>query len=341
MPLSSILSAFRKAFLLAAIAALLGAGSPADAAGTGAGTVITNSVTVNYQEAGVPRTATGQASFRVDRVVNITVTKLADASIAAGQANASALFLVSNTSNTALRFSLSAVSRATNTWTMNNVRLYRDTNNSGAWDAGDALYADPSTFGDILSGASVTVMIVADAPSPLPGRQPLQYDLVAAAVDPGTTTLTVPTAGGNTAGVDTVFADAAGSLTGYAGRDGRHSAAASFSASLDVLTVTKSVTVSDQWGGTQPIPGATLRYTITVTAVNPGTATATVISDAIPANTTYVGGTLKLNGAALTDASDTDAGDVGSTAANTVTVRLGNLAVGSAVQTITFDVRIN
>jgi uncharacterized repeat protein (TIGR01451 family) len=100
----------------------------------------------------------------------------------------------------------------------------------------------------------------------------------------------------------------------------------------------KTVTVIDQWGGHQPIPGATLRYTITATAS--GTANNVVVIDPLPANTAFIPNTLKLNNAALTDAADTDAGDAGGTTADTVTVKLGNLTSASLIQTITFDVKI-
>jgi uncharacterized repeat protein (TIGR01451 family) len=107
------------------------------------------------------------------------------------------------------------------------------------------------------------------------------------------------------------------------------------------LNISKTAVVLDQYGGSQPITGATIRYTLAVTAVGTGTAMNVVITDLIPTNTTYTPGTLRLNGAALSDAADADAGDVGGTTPGTVTVRPGNLTSASPVQTITFDVRIN
>jgi len=108
-----------------------------------------------------------------------------------------------------------------------------------------------------------------------------------------------------------------------------------------MVNITKTAVVLDQYGGTQPITGATIRYTLAVTTVGTGTAMNVVITDLLPANTTYTSGTLKLNSAALTDAADADAGDVGGTTTNTVTVKLGNLTSVSPIQTITFDVKIN
>jgi uncharacterized repeat protein (TIGR01451 family) len=326
---------------LALVACFLARGT-ALAAGTPAGTVITNTVSVSGFYGGVPFVMTAGNSFRVDRAVNEVVTKNSDANIAPNSANVALSFLVSNTSNTSMRFALSAVSKPTNTWTMNNVRIYRDNNSSGSWDAGDTLYADAGTFGDVASGASVTVLIVADTPAGLAIGQTALYDLVATAVDAGTLNISTQTAGPNTPGIDTVFLDTAGSAVGDGARDGKHSASGAFSVTISAVNVNlnKTVTILDQWGGTLPIPGATLRYTIVATTTGNGIANNVVISDSLPLNTTYIANTLKLNNAAVTDVVDADAGDVGGTAPGTVTVKLGNLTSASPAQTIQFDVRI-
>jgi uncharacterized repeat protein (TIGR01451 family) len=107
-----------------------------------------------------------------------------------------------------------------------------------------------------------------------------------------------------------------------------------------MVNISKTAVVLDQYGGSQPITGATIRYTLAVTAVGTGTAMSTVITDLLPMNTTYTPGTLKLNGVVLTDAADADAGDVSGTT-STVTVRLGSLTNATPIQTITFEVKIN
>jgi uncharacterized repeat protein (TIGR01451 family) len=325
-----------------ALAACCLAGGTALAAGTPAGTIITNTVSVSFVQGGVTQTTTAGNSFMVDRAINEVVTKNSDASTAPTSTNVALSFLVSNTSNTSMRFALSEVSKPTNTWTMNNVRIYRDNNNSGAWDAGDTLYADAGTFGDVASGVSVTVLIVADAPASLTIGQTALYDLVATAVDAGTLNISIQTMGPNTAGIDTVFLDVAGSAVGDGARDGKHSASGAFSATSSAVNVnlTKTVTTLDQWGGNLPIPGAILRYVIVATTMGSGTANNVVISDPLPLNTTYIANTLKLNGAAVTDIVDADAGDVGGTTPSAVSVKLGNLTSVSPAQTIQFDVRI-
>jgi uncharacterized repeat protein (TIGR01451 family) len=136
--------------------------------------------------------------------------------------------------------------------------------------------------------------------------------------------------------------DVAGSAVGDGARDGKHSATGAFGVSVGALNVNlnKTVAILDQWGGNLAIPGATLRYTIAASIKGGGTANNVVISDPLPANTTYTANSLRLNNTALTDIADTDAGDVGLTTPNAVTVKLGNLTSSSPIQTITFEVKI-
>jgi uncharacterized repeat protein (TIGR01451 family) len=315
------------------------------AAGTPSNTAISNTATATYQFGGVPQPAisTGpSATFVVDNKVNLTVTRNADALVASGSANQALSFSITNNGNTAQRYALSIVSRATDSFDMNNVRIYRDNNANNVYDAGtDTLYANAGTFGDIAADGTLRVLIVADTPAGQTNSATAVYDLVATTVDAGALNVTASTAGPNTAGVDTVFADAAGSNAGDAARDGKHSALGTYTISDVTAVVNKAVLVIDQQGGTRPVPGATLRYTLTVTVTGIGTATGVRIADPVPANTTYTAGSLRLNVAPLSDAGGDDAGDVGATAPNTVTVNLGNMTSASPAQTITFDVRIN
>jgi hypothetical protein len=66
-----------------------------------------------------------------------------------------------------------------------------------------------------------------------------------------------------------------------------------------------------------------------------------VFTDNIPANTTYVPGTLRLNATLLSDGADADAGDYAATPAARVRVALGSLTSASTTQTVTFAVVIN
>ena len=107
------------------------------------------------------------------------------------------------------------------------------------------------------------------------------------------------------------------------------------------VNVIKTLSVADPFGGTQPIPGATITYTITVEVTSTDTATASVISDPIPTFSTYAPGSITLNPAALSDAIDADAGEFDTSGAPTIVVRLGDLTHVDGIQTIVFQVTID
>ncbi|HTG01810.1 MAG TPA: hypothetical protein VK654_14610 [Nitrospirota bacterium] len=262
----------KKTYLVAALLLLAAvAVMPQAALATDAGVTITNTAHVNYAVSGVAQTeVTGSVSFVVDRRVNMTVTNLGNVTSAPSSTFQAIQFLVTNTSNTTMRFQLQAVSKGTNTWTLTTPNIYRDNNSNGLWDAGDTLYVNAGTFGDLATNASVTVLIVGDIPASLPNGAAAAYDLLATAVDAGTLTVTTQTAGAGTmAGVDTVFADAAGSASGDIIYDGRHSAAGTFTITAATIAVAKSAAVySDPVNNTtnpKAIPGAVVTYTVTIT----------------------------------------------------------------------------
>jgi uncharacterized repeat protein (TIGR01451 family) len=83
-------------------------------------------------------------------------------------------------------------------------------------------------------------------------------------------------------------------------------------------------------------------YQVVVTPTGTGNATGVVFTDAIPASTTYLPASLKLNGNPLTDdGADADAGSFQTLPSRAVRVALGNLTQASGPQTITFVVTID
>ncbi|WP_228241770.1 DUF11 domain-containing protein [Porphyrobacter sp. GA68] len=124
-------------------------------------------------------------------------------------------------------------------------------------------------------------------------------------------------------------------VVGTTGASG--STAGAVTASVAGVTLVKSATITDPFGGTRPVPGATVSFQIVATVSGSGSAAGLVINDPVPAGTTYRTGTLRLDGASLTDAAD---GDPGSFAAGAITVAAGNVPANST-RTVTFDVTIN
>jgi len=100
------------------------------------------------------------------------------------------------------------------------------------------------------------------------------------------------------------------------------------------VSLTKTVSV---FGVGASIPGATLLYTITFQNNGTGAAATVVVTDTIPANTTYSNGTILYNDATRTDGAD---GDNAQFINGIITVNVGSLA-GSSSGTIKFRVTIN
>ncbi len=85
--------------------------------------------------------------------------------------------------------------------------------------------------------------------------------------------------------------------------NGQHSDASAYQV-MSPVNILKTVTVIDTVGGTDPHPGATLRYRLEVSVSGNTQVDNLVISDLVPANTTYTDGSILLNGVAQTDAND-------------------------------------
>lgn len=265
------------------------------AAGTASNTTISNSATLAYTVGGVGQTdiTSAAATFVVDNKVNLTVAKVADASVIPNSTSQALAFTVTNNGNTTQRYALS-VSAGAESFTTNiaSTSIYLDVNANNAWDGGDTLYVNAGTFGNVAADGSLKILIVANIPTPNTNGQTAVYNLVATTVDAGTTTVTTETAGADTPGtVDVVFADAAGSAAGDGARGGQHSVSATYTIAGAAITVTKSATLlCDPYNGvTNPknIPGSMTRWTITVSNGAGGAdATLTTISDALAATTT-------------------------------------------------------
>jgi len=101
--------------------------------------------------------------------------------------------------------------------------------------------------------------------------------------------------------------------------------------------LTKTLLITDPFGHNNPVVGAVITYTLTFTVSGTGNITNSLISDSIPVHTSYVAGSLTLNGTPLTDGMDTDAGRFAGTA---IEVSLGTLTAPT-IQIVTFQVTIN
>jgi uncharacterized repeat protein (TIGR01451 family) len=346
--------------------------TPAFAAETASGTTISNIATLNYKVGGVDQTPkTAQNDIIVDRKVKITVAEVGGAttSVSPGQTSttpansAITTFTVTNNSNATIDIGL-GVSQLTggaapfaggnDNFNVTNTKTYIDnptTGTVGSYDAGDAL----ATFiEDLPQDASRTIFVVADVPIAQVNGDIAAVILTGTAQETaagaGTTgTAITATSGGNTAGIDTVLADTAGSDDGVT--DGKHSARDDYKVAAPLLTVAKLSRVIEDpintiASGTQAnakmIPGATVEYCITVTNATGGaTATNVAISDILPTQTTYVSAFGVFEGGSVASSVCSGGTGTGTYTAGTTTVAgaLGSIAAGTT-KTVYFRVTI-
>jgi len=347
----------RMASALAIAALALGAADVVQAAGTLAGTNISNVATVNYTVGAVAQPAlTANADFVVDRRIDMTLTPVPVAlvSVTPGTAGNLIAFTLTNTSNAALDFSTAVANRANGT-----ADPYGGATPDG-FDSTNASFADNNNSSAYESGTDTSAIVTNLAPdtarlvfvvSSIPGGQAsgtvAVVTLTATATELGGAALSQSAGADVAATVQTVFADGAGDTDAV--RDAAFSDSSGFLVQGATVTVTKTEAVlSDPInGGTNPkhIPGAIVEYTVTVAnaagAALP--ATSVTLTDAMPANVTFqpdayaVGFGIRVGGVNQSNAADADAGSFG---AGTVTVTIASLAPGAST-VITFRVAVN
>jgi len=340
------------------LAAAAFAATPAFAEGTAAGTTITNSVSLSYKVGNVDQNnVTASNTFMVDRKVVLTVAEVGNVttSVSPGQLSAVTTFDVTNGSNAPLDFALAASQLTggtakhggTDNFNVSNVKLYRDANANGSYDAGtdvEITYLDQVTADEIRR-----VFVVADVPLGRSTGDVAGVRLTATAAEATAAAtlgaIVTQTAGANTAGVDTVFADT-GATGGNVAYDGIHFDEDDYTVLAASLTATKtSRVISDPVNGTtnpKMIPGAVVEYCIAVAnGASSATATNVNVSDTLPGQTLYDSAYgIKLNGTVTGTTCNADGVSGGSYAGGVVSGTLANLAA-STTKTLVFRVSIN
>ncbi len=313
-------SAPSKARLAALLAAglVFGAAQNAVAAGTASSTPISNTATLSYDVGGVtqPPVNSNTETFAVDNKINLTVVRVDATAIPAvpGQVAATPLpnppayltFTVTNLGNTTQDFILSNTNPAigatspfggTTEFAASTCRTFVDNNANGTLDIGTDL--EVTYLDDVAADASRRVFLSCDTPVGATNTQDAVVGLVAEAVAAAGTAL-LPSASYTGAqltavntkdGVEIVAADGTGTESGDAARDAKHSDRSAYVIQSATLSVTKSVTtLCDPFNGiTNPknIPGAMVRWTITVSNTGSASATLATISDVLNAATAH------------------------------------------------------
>lgn len=301
----------------------------AHAAGVGAGTLIANTAQASYTTGSSEETVTSNTvTLRVDELLDVTVTSLNPGPIAAVPGSRVLAFELTNTGNGPEAFTLLAnPAVAGNDFDTVIEAIAIDSNDNGIYDEGvDAILASPSATTLLAADTNLTVFVLVTVPAGALDTQESRVELAATAITgsgaPGTTFAGEGEGGGNAVvGLSGATAQADGRLA----------------VGIATVTLTKTASVSDPFGGSAPVPGATITYTIQANVTGSGSVSGLVVTDPMPRDTSYVTGSLSLDGTRLSDATGDDAGQV--TGAG-VSIDLGTVAAGAS-HSIRFNVRIN
>lgn len=280
-----------------------------------AGATIVNVARLGYGTAGqTGSVASNEVTLTVARLLDVSVTAAATTRPFGDAVPVRVRFTVRNLGNAAERFTLSATA-------------------DSPLAAVAGIVADASGASSLGTGASATI--------DLPPGAALDVDVLVAVSDAERAEVPVTLAATATTAHGTPGTVATGSPDAIVGRTGASASArtllsgkgsvASPPADSDAPTLAKSQSVRAPDGSTRVMPGSVVTYRLEARF---GVATTAVaIDDAIPLGTAYLPGTLRLDGAVLSDADDADAGRFDG---NAVHVALGDMPA-AAVRTVQFQ----
>lgn len=303
---------------------------PAMAEGVDAGTLIENTAQATYEDASGPRTVSSNTvSLRVDELLDVTLSPLDSGALEVGPGEAVLTFELTNKGNGPERFELIAnPAVAGNDFDVAIDAIAVDTNGNGTYDPGvDEILSAPQTTRDLAAGEALTVFVLCTVPDGIADASETDVELTANAAT-GTGAAGTLFAGEGDGGGDAIV----GTTGASALAPGR------LVAGIASVELTKAVSLTDPFGGSSAVPGSLATFTITARVSGSGAVEDLVVSDAIPDGTTYAAGSLALDGAALSDAGDADAGSASDV--DGVRVELGDVAAGTS-HAITFDVTVN
>jgi uncharacterized repeat protein (TIGR01451 family) len=309
------------------------AATPAYSAGTQAGTQIQNTAKATFTR---PGGGTGEVDSNthtvlVDELLGVTVVSAdpTDVSAIPNTGGNVLTFTVRNVGNGSEAFRIETANGGTDDFDPTVNSIVFDSNNNGTYEPGiDTQTYTLNVNNPVLApDASVTVFVLSTIPTAAADTERGIVELVAHAVTGyGTAGTTFPGAG--TGGTNAVV----GMTTARADDDG------AYVVSNAVVSLVKTATVLDPFGGTTSVPNSVITYTLTANVAGSGSVSNMVISDAIPTGSTYVPGSMMLDAATLTDQSSDDAGTY--TAGTGVAVTIGTLNAGDS-RAVRFKVKIN
>ncbi len=301
--------------------------TPLHAASTPAGTVISNQAQLKYSINGIQQTAitSNSADFTVLEVVNVVLVSLDSGAVRVStpQLNAPLTFSLNNTGNGTQTYDLSRINNITGDQfdpSSAATAIFIESGLLAGFQAtgpnADTVYTAGSNSVSVAAGGSKIVYVVSDIPSALAIGNEGTVELSAksrilglAGSTPGSTHPNISVIGQTS----TVLA-----VTGLT----RGQASAPGSYRIDGVIVKVTKTIVSPSDANNLIPGTEMIYSLLVKVEGVGTVQNLVVNDPIPAQLSYVAGSMTVDNAPRTDAVDTDNAQFSS---NTVTVKLGDV----------------
>jgi len=316
--------------------------SHAQAAGTPAGTVVSNTVTLTYTLGGAANVASSNAAtFTVDEIINVSLVAqdVAPVAVNSPDTNRVITFTLINIGNGSENFSLNRNNAIAgdqfDPLTAVVGGIFIESGAQTGFQAGgpnaDTLYIPSSNDPVLAADASLIVYLVSDIPSSLALGSTARVSLSASALTAGASGAAPGTtlAGAGVGGVDALVGVSRAAAT----------TVASYQVSGLAVAVFKRVSlIKDPQGRISTIimPGSELTYSVTLRVSGNGTANNLAFDDPLPAETDFVPGSITVNGQARTDAAGDDNADF---TANTINVVFGN-TVSPATHVIEFRVTV-
>jgi uncharacterized repeat protein (TIGR01451 family) len=300
------------------------------AAGTLAGTDIENIATASYDTGtGTVEIQSNPVVITVDELLDVTLTNTdpGDVTVTNGAQNTVLTYRITNIGNGPEAYRLTPdVAVGGDDFDPSLVQIVLDTNNNGVYDPGvDTVYVSGTNDPLLNPDQGINVFVINNIPATQNNGDQADVRLTAAAITgvgaPGTSFAGAGEGGGN-------------AVVGTSGADADDTGRLLVEAAT--VTLTKTATVVDPFGGSTSVPGSIVTYTLVASITGSGTLANMAITDPVPVGTTYVAASTTLEAAALTDASDTDAGNFNG---SRISVSLGAVPAGQT-RTVTFKTRI-
>lgn len=310
-------------------------------AGTSAGTSISNTASVSYEVGGSTITADSDpVTVTVQELINVTIISQdsGNVSVSSPETGAELKFQVTNTGNGNEAFIINQVNIGGDEFDVTLSTIYLD-DGDGVYEPGtDDVAYDNSTPSTIAPDASITIWVTSDIPDSLNNNDTSEVQVSALSKTFSDDGQDNPDAGdvvsgGGDSSTDAVYGSAAANADDTA----------TFVVSAIQVTILKAISsITDQFGTSQPVPGAEVVYTLTVTVTGTGDAESVTATDPLPDQLLLkdgVAGIITVDGVDLTAVSGDDIASYDANT-NTVTVVLGTVTAGSGDTIISFTTEI-